>query len=86
MDKDDKYFRLTNFYTAAFLFAKGLELVNIDRSDPKHSQFVFLDTPDREYLMNSFSFSKEDSMEVLIDARKFVTAIKLLKDKLYQDF
>lgn len=82
---DDRYFRIASFYAAAFLFSKGLELVNIDRIDQKRSQFVFLDTPERETLLNNFSFAKEDSHEVLVDARKFVMAIKMLKDKLYQD-
>ncbi len=88
MDKDiysDKYFRLTNFYLAAFLFSKGIELVNIDRTDPKRSEFVFLDTPEREGLVQNFNFASEDSPESLVDARKFIMAIKMLKDKLYQE-
>lgn len=84
-NQDDRYFRIASFYAAAFLFSKGLELVNIDRIDQKRSQFVFIDTPEREILLNNFSFAKEDSQEVLVDARKFVMAIKMLKDKLYQD-
>lgn len=89
MDKErnrnqNKYFRSTNFYLSAFLFAKGLELVNIDKiTDPKRARFVFLDSPKRELLLESFNFAKEDSPEVLIDARKLIVAIKSLKDKLY---
>jgi hypothetical protein len=88
MDKNkysDKYFRLTNFYLAAFLFSKGMELVNIDRTDPKRSEFVYLDTPEREQLVQNFNFASEDSPESLVDVRKFVMAIKMLKDKLYQE-
>lgn len=82
----DRYFRCTNFYVAVFVFAKGLELVNIERqAESKRAQFVFRDTPDREDLIESFNFAKEDSPEAMIDARKFVTSIKTLKDKLYQD-
>ena len=33
----------------------------------------------------SHNITKEDSPEAMIDARKFVMAIKMLKDKLYQD-
>lgn len=84
-NQDDRYFRTSSFYVAAFLFAKGLELVSIDNtSDKKRSEFVFLDTPERELLLQSFNFGKENSMEVMVDVRKFVTAIKMLKDKLYQ--
>ncbi len=81
----DCYFRLASFYGAVFLFAKGLELVNIDRTNPSRSQFVFIDTPERESLLQTFNFSKENSPESLIDARKFVTAIKTLKQALYQE-
>lgn len=86
-NKDDRYFRLTSFYTACFLFSKGLELVNIevDPTNPKRSQFVFRDTPERELLIQNYNFAKEDSPEVMIDPRKLVTAIKMLKDKLYAD-
>lgn len=85
-DQDTRYFRLTSFYTACFLFAKGLELVNIeeDPKSSKRSQFVFKDSPERELLIHNFNFAKEDSPEISIDPRKFVMAIKLLKDKLYQ--
>lgn len=79
----DKYFRTSSFYAAAFLFSKGLELINIDRVDSKRSQFVFLDIPERELWLQSFNFAKEDSPEAMVDARKFVMAIKMLKDKLY---
>lgn len=82
----DRYFRCTNFYIAVFLFAKGLELVNIEQqTESKRAQFVFRDAHDRKDLVESFNFSKEDAPDVMIDARKFVTAIKTLKDKLYSD-
>ena len=84
--RNDNYFRITNFYQAAFLFAKGMELVNVDRiSNQKRATFVFLDSPDREDLMESFNFGKEDSPLVLVDARKLIVAIRALKEKLYQD-
>ena len=62
-----------------------MELVNIDRLNPKRSQFVFRDSAERELLLDSFNFGKEDSTEVLVDARKFIMAIKMLKEKLYQE-
>lgn len=85
--QDSRYFKLTSFYAACFLFAKGLELVNIeeDPSNPKRSQFVFKDTPEREILIHNFNFAKEDTPEVMIDPRKFVIAIKTLKNGLYQE-
>jgi len=84
-NQDDRYFRISSFYTAAFLYVRGLELVSIDRVNSKRSEFVFKDSPDREILVRNFNFAKEESPEVLVDARKFVMAIKMLKDKLYQE-
>lgn len=86
MNINSKYFYTANFYAACFLYIKGLELVNIeeDPQNPKRSQFIFRDTPEREVLVHSFNFAKEDSQNVLIDARKLILAIKTLKDKLYQ--
>ena len=81
----DKYFRTTNFYLASFLFAKGLELVNIDKADPKRCVFVFFDTSEREMLVEVFNFAPENHTEVMTDARKLIYASKRLKDKLYQD-
>ncbi len=80
MDK----FRTTNFYAACFLFASGMELIGIDKSNPKKCEFVFKDIPERELLLGTFNFGKENSPELLIDFRKAVLAIKTLKDKLYQ--
>lgn len=82
----DRYFRLQSFYQAAFLFAKGMELANVDRvSNSQRATFVFVDSPEREDLMQSFSYGKEDDPEALVDARKLITAIRTLKEKLYQD-
>lgn len=85
-NQDSRYFRTSSFYISAFLFSKELELVNIeeDPSNPKRSQFVFKDTPEREILIHNFNFAKEDSPEIMIDPRKFVIAIKTLKNGLYQ--
>lgn len=82
----DKYFRTNSFYAAAFLFVKGIELVNIDKSaGSKRAYFVFADSPDREWLLERFNFAKENDPEVLVDARKLITATKTLKEKLYQE-
>lgn len=82
--REDKHFCTTSFYAAAFLSVKGLQLVNINRKNPRRCQFVFQDTPEREELLRVFNFAKEGSPEARVDARKFVIAIKTLKDALYQ--
>ena len=85
--QNQRYFRTSNFYAAAFLYANDQTLVNIDKEPGrKRALFVFIDSPEREKLLQVFSFAKDDSPELKVDARKFVTAVKLLKDKLYQEF
>lgn len=85
MDKENKkYFRTASFYTAVFLLTKNFELVNIDKEkNNRRAYFVFLDKPEREVLLKEFNFGKENSKDVLVDARKFISNIKILKDKLY---
>ena len=83
-DTSDRYFRISNLYAAAFLFTKGLVLVNIDKLSLKKSQFVFEDTPEREYLLQQYNFSPKDSKDCLVDARQFIFALKTLKERLYQ--
>jgi hypothetical protein len=84
--KDDKYFRTSSFYTAAFLFARHMELVNVDRvTDPKRALFVFVDTPEREGFLQSFNFGREEDEGILVDARKLISAIRCLKEKLYEE-
>jgi len=83
---DPRYFYTSNFYLAAFLFAKGLELANVDRlTDKRRATFVFIESPRREEIMHTFNFAQEDDEDVVVDARKLIQAIKGLKDKLYQN-
>lgn len=83
---DDRYFRTSSFYLAAFLFCNGLDLVNIDKTaNPKRASFVFRDSPEREFLVENFKFGKENLNPVMVDARKLIVSIKALKEKLYQD-
>lgn len=81
----EKYYKVNNFYLACFLFTKGFVLSNIDKTkDPKRAEFVFIDETRREEMVHQFNFAEEDGHAMLVDARKFIYAIKTLKDKLYQ--
>lgn len=83
---NQRYYHLSSLYTAAFLFAKDQTLVGIDKTtDPKRAQFTFLFSPELESLLQSFNFAKDNTPEILVDSRKFITAIKTLKEKLYQE-
>lgn len=83
-NKNRATWRTDSLYLSAFLLTKGLTLATIEKLSTKKSLFVFVDSPDRESLLNQFNFSPKDSKECLIDAREFVSAIKSLKEKLYQ--
>ena len=82
----NEYYKTSGFYLAAFLYTKGLELVSIDKiSHPGRSNFVFVDSPERETFVQAFNFAKENDQGVMVDARQITMATKLLKEKLYQE-
>jgi len=82
----DKYFRTTNFYFAVFLYAKGFIITGIDKTTSSNRAiFAFEDSPNIRIASESFKLAKEGDLEVIVDARKFIQAVKELKDKLYQD-
>ena len=76
-------FHTEDFYLTAFLITNDLQLINIDRTNPRRCQFVFQDNSKREKLVQSYNFAISGSKEILVDARKFANAIKDLKTKLY---
>lgn len=82
----DKYFRTTNFYLAVFLYAKKFIITGIDKTtNSNRAIFAFENSPAIRTASESFKLAKEGDLEVIIDARRLVQAIKELKDKLYQD-
>jgi len=81
-----EYFRTTSFRIASFLFAKDFTLVGVNKLDHKTSEFVFIDTPEREALIHAFDYSAENDPQVVLDARKLYMAEKTLKEKLYRDY
>ena len=83
-NKNCATWRTDSLYLSAFLLAKGLSLLTIEKLSTRKSLFVFVDSPSRESLLNQFNFSPEGSADCLVDAREFVSAIKSLKEKLYQ--
>jgi Domain of unknown function (DUF5659) len=86
MDTNNNYatWRTDSLYLSAFLLVKGLSLLTIEKLSSKKSLFVFADSSNRESLLNTFNFSPEGTSDCLVDARQFISAIKSLKEKLYQ--
>ena len=75
----------SNFYLAGFLIAKGIHLIGIRRTDTRRVNFVFEDGSDRERLLHSYDFAADNDPSVMIDPRRFIQAIRTLKEKLYQE-
>jgi hypothetical protein len=67
-------YQTKDFYTAAFLLAKGYEIANVNRTEPKRVFFVFNDFEDREDLIRAFLYGK-----AVIEPQAFIAAIKTLK-------
>jgi hypothetical protein len=78
-------FKTDNFYLGVFLSSKGLTLTGIDRSNPRRCKFIFVDSPQREKLVEVFNFGKPGCRELKVDARNLITAIRQLKAQLYQE-
>jgi hypothetical protein len=81
----ERQYKTTSFYVAAFLCTNDFILVDIEKTNDKRSTFVLHDEPRRVALLESFNFARPDAPEVMVDARKFITAIRQLKEKLYQE-
>jgi len=75
---------LRSFYLAAFLYCKGYSLVSIEYNTPKRADFIFEGGNSMDELIDKFNFAERHDEEILVDAREFVMAVKMLKDKLYQ--
>jgi hypothetical protein len=84
INENYKYFSTSNFYCAVFLSIKGLQLIIIDWTNSSRAQFVFIDIPEREELIKQFNYSEKNFPAVMVDAREYETAVKLLKDRLYR--
>lgn len=85
LQTDERYFKTSSFYTAAFLYSKDCELINVDKTiNPKRAQFVFLNNPQLDILVDIFNFAKDLEPGLQVNVRTFITAIKNLKTLLYQ--
>jgi len=50
----DGIYKTSDFYVAAYLLSKGLQIQGIDRHNPRRSEFIFIDREDRPQLVQSF--------------------------------
>lgn len=71
----------TSFYLGAFLIAKGMQLIGLNQTgDFTRRDFVFVDFPEREKLVNEYNFNHQAEVNV----RDFVSAIRQLKSLLHE--
>jgi hypothetical protein len=73
-------FATSDFYTAAFLLAKGYQLFGINKADSRRFRFIFSDEPERPQLVSGYFAGL-----VEVNAKDFVSAIKELKSLMYND-
>ena len=73
-------FTTSDFYSAAFLLAKGYQLFGINKADSRRYRFIFADKLERPQLVGGFFAGL-----VEVNAKDFVTAIKELKSLMYND-
>ena len=81
MKKDDRYYKTSDFPLACYLSYSGLELVGLDKTDPKRAIFSFRATPERELLVGDFLFSNPS-----VDVKKFLYTQKLLRTQLHNKY
>lgn len=80
MKNEKKEFTSSDFYLAVFLRAKDFQLLNTIKSNPHRVLFVFEDREDRQNLVEDFLFGR-----TRIEPKRFISAIKELKQLLHSD-
>lgn len=79
--KRKETYSTTSFYLGAFLIAKGVQLVGLSQTgDFTRRDFVFVDSSEREKLVNEYNFNQQAEINV----RDFVSAIRQLKSLLHE--
>ena len=83
MEKEDKTYITNNLYLSCFILCKKYPLIDIEKGGGGKSNFVFLNDGTLEGIVKDYDFALENSPEVMVDVRSFVSAIKQMKEKLY---
>lgn len=77
---ENKEFGTSDFYVAVFLCSSDFKLTRINKSDPRRFNFIFADKAERVKLLDEFFAGR-----ALTEPRRFVAAIKELKQFMYSD-
>ena len=79
-NKNENTFSTSDFYLAAFLRAKGFNLVDMDRTNTKRAFFIFENRKDKTELVENFLFGN-----AYVEPKSFIAAIKELKQLLHSN-
>ena len=85
MKKDiERYFYITNFPLAIYLYAKNQQVVNVYPLGNGQKEFVFLRSPRLEELEDKYKFGNKDDEDLFIQVHIYEQArrelLNLLKD------
>lgn len=78
--RENKYFRSSDFYLCCYLFAKGAVIAGLDKTNPKRAVFSFETSSELEQLVEDYWQNK-----AVVNPAVFVYAIKELKQQLHSD-
>ena len=81
MDQN-KYYKTNSFYLAAFISAKGVALIDVEKNFNRVN-FIFPGSEEVNNLVRVFNFGNEDDRKLLVNFKKVQTAIKQLKSLIY---
>jgi hypothetical protein len=78
--------RTTKLYLAAALMSLGAGLADVDKSDPRHMEFVLVYSSPVSTEEEWFESRKAlwDKRELLVNGQEFVDAIQELKSEVHQ--
>ena len=78
--KENRYFRSSDFYLCCYLFAKSAVIVGLDKTNPKRAVFCFETSQELEQCVEDYWQNK-----AVVNPAIFVYAIKELKQQLHSD-
>jgi len=76
--KENRYYRSSDFYLCCYIFAKGAVFTGVDKSNPKRAVFSFENSPELEQWVEDYWQNR-----AAVNPAVFVYAIKELKQRLY---
>jgi hypothetical protein len=83
MYKDNQQISINSFYLAAFLLAKGVSLLDVEKEKFNRVNFIFPNSDEIKNLVRVFNFGSEDDPELQVNFKKTEIAIKKLKHIIY---